>query len=260
MSNMSKEVSKEVTVIDNKLSTEIKTKITSIQAKRCAKQLAKYLRNDNVNHSYLKEVFRYLRKELKIEEVEQVKKEPYVPSEEEIKKYYQIVWKSQNMQNMVIIKTLLYTGLRSGEIIKIKLEDVDLDGCKIDVKDKKDNGRIVLFPEIFKELLGMHIQHRKEKNKGAIYLFESSWQKPYSDRGIRKLLTKYSQEAGLERTISPHKIRYFLFKWMGEQGIESGVMGAYKGSRSKNASETYETLGVEKIKKEYDKIITNFPL
>ncbi|RAL24161.1 hypothetical protein DL897_10780 [Thermoflavimicrobium daqui] len=35
------------------------------------------------------------------------------------------------------------------------------------------------------------------KRKGAIYFFESSWKKKYTDRGIRKILHKYSNQAGM---------------------------------------------------------------
>jgi integrase len=33
--------------------------------------------------------------------------------------------------------------------------------------------------------------------RGASYLLESSWKKPYSDRGIRRLLERYAEAAGL---------------------------------------------------------------
>ena len=57
------------------------------------------------------------------------------------------------MQNVLIIKTLLYTGVRVGELVNIKIEDVDLVNCNIRInngKGKKD--RVVPFPEAFKEV------------------------------------------------------------------------------------------------------------
>lgn len=46
--------------------------------------------------------------------------------------------------------------------------------------------------------------------KQAVYLFESSLKKKYTDRGIRKILAKYSEEAGLAQNLSPHKLRHYL--------------------------------------------------
>ncbi|WP_438498293.1 tyrosine-type recombinase/integrase [Paenibacillus sp. IHBB 3054] len=73
-------------------------------------------------------------------------------------------------------------------------------------KGSKD--RIVPFPQAFKELLAMHADTMKKKQ--AVYLFESSWKKKYTDRGIRKILAKYSKEVGLSQNLSPHKLRHFL--------------------------------------------------
>ena len=47
----------------------------------------------------------------------------------------------------------------------------------------------VPFPEAFLETLGMHMEQLREK--GATYLFESSWKKKYSDRGVRRMLERY---------------------------------------------------------------------
>ena len=61
---------------------------------------------------------------------------------------------AKNFQDMLIIKTLLYTGCRVPEIVNIKIENVDFDACQIKIqegKGKKD--RIVPFPTQFKEVL-----------------------------------------------------------------------------------------------------------
>ncbi|MGW8958142.1 tyrosine-type recombinase/integrase [Paenibacillus sp. NPDC055715] len=120
---------------------------------------------------------------------------------------------------MVIVKTLMYTGIRVSELIHIKLTDIDLNYCQIRInKGKGSIDRIVPFPQTFKELLSMHVDSMKKTH--AVYLFESSWKKKYTDRGIRKILAKYSEEAGLIQYLSPHKLRHFLLTWLKKQGID----------------------------------------
>ena len=71
---------------------------------------------------------------------------------------------------MVLIKTLLYTGVRVSELVKIKLSDVDLERCQIRINaGQGGKDRIVPFPVTFKEVLAMH-QATMEKKK-ATYLF-----------------------------------------------------------------------------------------
>ena len=98
-----------------------------------------------------------------------MKKLPYVPTEEEICKYYQAVWKSRNMKHVLMIKTLLYTGARVSELVHIKISDIDFDRCQIRItegKGKKD--RIVPFPEGFKEVLAIHVHNMREKEGSSI--------------------------------------------------------------------------------------------
>jgi integrase/recombinase XerD len=89
------------------------TKESRTPPSKIAKQLIKYLRPQRPDYNYLRDLFRHLRKELDISVTTTPKKLPLVPTEEEIKKYYEAVWQEKNTQHMVMIKTLLYTVLES---------------------------------------------------------------------------------------------------------------------------------------------------
>lgn len=224
-----------------------------------ALQIAKYFRHEHPDYNYLRTVFLHLRKCLDVPVTAQPKKLPYVPTEAELKKYYEEVWQAQNMQDMLIIKTLLYTGIRVSELIRLKLEDVDLDRCQMRIvsgKGKKD--RIVPFPKSFRETLALHTENAR-KNK-QLSLFESSWKKPYSDRGIRKMLEKYSKLAGLKQVISPHKLRHFLLTWLKKQGIDDALIQPYSGHESRQALEVYSKLSLSDAQKVYDDSIKDFPV
>lgn len=94
---------------------------------KMAKQLLKYLRPERPDYNYLKDLFRHLRKELEVPVKTALKKLPLVPTEEIIKKYYEAVWQMKNIQHMIMIKILLYTGIRVSELIRVKIIDIDFD-------------------------------------------------------------------------------------------------------------------------------------
>ena len=54
-----------------------------------------------------------------------------MPTEDEIRRYYQSVWKERRGSDVVLVKTLLSTGVRVAELVAIRLDDVDLDACRI---------------------------------------------------------------------------------------------------------------------------------
>ncbi|RAM49938.1 MAG: site-specific integrase [Hapalosiphonaceae cyanobacterium JJU2] len=229
-------------------------------AKKKAHELAKYLRSENPDYTYLKSVFRYLRTELEISVPKTSTKQlPDVPTESEIQRYYEVVWHTRNVQDMVLIKTLLYTGVRVSELINIRLEDVDFARCQIRINQGKGSkDRIVPFPVGFKEVLAMHVDSMQRKD--ATYLFESSWKRKYSDRGVRKILEKYATAAGLNRAISPHRLRHFLLTWLKKQGIDDALIQPYSGHSSRQSLEVYSRLSIGEAQKEYDSVIGKFPV
>ena len=224
-----------------------------------ALQIAKYFRHENPDYNYLRAVFQELRQNLNVKVTTAPKKLPYVPTESELKKYYEAIWQSKNMQDMIMIKTLMYTGIRVSELIRLKIQDVDFDRCQLRIvagKGKKD--RIVPFPKSFRETLAMHVSNANKINQ--LNLFESSWKKPYSDRGVRKMLEKYSKAAGIQQTISPHKLRHFLFTWLKKQNVDDALIQPYSGHETRQSLEIYSKLSLSKAQEEYDDKIKNFPV
>lgn len=241
----------------NKNTETNQTKRTPVREK--AKQFAKQLIMENPDYNYLRELFRHIRFELKISAGVALKNLPYVPTEEEIKKYYTVVWQSRNMKNVIIIKTLLYTGVRVSELVRILISDIDFDRCQIRIhQGKGGKDRIVPFPQAFKEVLAIYAQSVTQS--GVQYLFESSWKKPYTDRGIRKILAVYAKEAGMKHSISPHKFRHFLFTWLKKQGIEDALIQPFSGHESRQSLEIYSKLSIGDAQVSYENVITKFPI
>jgi integrase/recombinase XerD len=239
--------------------TDTQQSIRRTPAKRKARQLAKHLRAERPDYAYLKQVFRHLRDELGIEVERAPKKLPHVPTEHEIRAFYEAVWIARRGQDVVMIKTLLYTGVRVSELVSIRLTDVDLDSCRIRIEQGKGKqDRYVPFPASFKETLALHIGAQKQA--GASHLFESSWKKPYSDRGVRKILARYASAAGIEGPISPHRLRHFLFTWLKTQGIDDALIQPYSGHATRQSLEIYSRIALANAQDAYDQAIGRYPV
>ena len=88
--------------------------------KEVVSKIVKILKNERPDYIYLRDLFKKIREEFAIEVETQTKRLPYVPTEEEIKRYYEVVWQSRETKHMVLIKILLYTGVRVNELVNIK--------------------------------------------------------------------------------------------------------------------------------------------
>jgi site-specific recombinase XerD len=95
---------------------------------------------------------------------------------------------------------------------------------------------------------------------GPERFLESSWKKPYSDRGVRKILARYTQAAGITTSISPHALRHFLFTWLKTQGIDDALIQPYSGQATRQSLEIYSRLALADAQQRYDDAIGNFPV
>jgi len=241
------------------MSEPLSQSATRTPAAKKAHELAKSLRGEHPDYAYLKSVFYHLRLTLEITVPRSSKKLPYVPSEEEIKRYYEVVWQSKHLGDALLIKTLLYTGVRVSELVNIKLSDLLIEQCQIRInRGKGGKDRLVPFPASFKEALALHAAGMKMR--GASYLFESVRQHKYSERGVRRMLQRYSQLAGLSQPLSPHKLRHFLLTWLKKQGVDDALIQPYSGHSSRQSLEIYSKLAIGEAQKEYNTVIGRFPI
>ncbi|MBA2651408.1 MAG: tyrosine-type recombinase/integrase [Tatlockia sp.] len=227
--------------------------------KDIVKKISKILRNERPDYIYLRDLFKKIREEFGVEVTTKAKRLPYVPSEEELKQYYNIVWQTRNTKHMVLIKILLYTGIRVQELVNLKINDIDFDRNQIRINQGKGSkDRIVPFPHDFRETLMLFVN--AELAKGAVYLFESNRKKPFTTRGIRKILADYATEAGIQQSMSPHKLRHFLFTWLKKQGIDDALIQPYSGHETRQSLEIYSKLSLADAQEIYNEKIDKFPI
>jgi len=73
-------------------------------------------------------------------------------------------------------------------------------------------------------------------------------------------LEQYTREAGMEHSMSPHKLRHFLFTWLKKQGVEDALIQPYSGHESRKSLEIYSKLSIGDAQEEYESIIGKFPV
>ena len=227
--------------------------------KEIVKKITKILRDERPDYIYMRDLFTQVRKKFEIGVEKKAKRLPYVPTEEELKRYYEVVWQTRDLKHMILIKILLYTGARVNELINIKINEIDFDRCQIRISQGKGGkDRVVPFPLSFRENLMFYLKIIKSDT--GCYLFESNRKKKYTTRGIRKILTKYANDAGMKQSLSPHKLRHFLFTWLKKQGIDDALIQPYSGHESRKSLEIYSKLSLNEAQNAYDRAIEKFPI
>jgi integrase/recombinase XerD len=231
-----------------------------IPPKRLARRLAKLIKRQRPDENYLKKTFEHVRDLLDIHRTSKsAKKLPELLTEEEIKRFYETVWNSANRTHLIMIKLLLYTGIRNSELVNLTLDDIDLNSLRARINSGKGNkDRYVLIPPNFRGELAQYIATQKE-NK-AHYLFESNRLDQFTTRWIREIVRKYAQKAGITKRIYPHLFRHQLLTYLTKHGIVDAKIQLISGHSDRASLAIYQDLSLVDIEKEYQQAMKSFPV
>jgi integrase/recombinase XerD len=159
----------------------------------------------------------------------------------------------------VLLKLLLFTGIRNAELVHLRLTDVDLQTCQLRIhqgKGRKD--RYVLFPTGFRGELAQYME--RQQGQGATYLFESNRCRPYSTRRIRQVVKQHALAAGIEKRVYPHLFRHHLITYLTKQGIISPKLQLLSEHSTEQSLAVYRELALSDVSQEYEVAMRTFPI
>lgn len=167
---------------------------------------------------------------------------PVVLSVQEVERFL----KSFNNLKHKAIFTLLYSaGLRIGELLNLKIRDIDSDRMQIRIhqgKGQKDRYSL-LSPKVLL-LLREYVSDFKPKD----YLFEGQSGGKYSASSIQTLMRKHKKICNITKKATPHTLRHsfathlldngtdtrFIQELLGHKHISTTQMYTHVSSRSLN--------------------------
>ena len=231
-----------------------------IPPKKMALKIVKQLKEQNPDQNYLKKIFEHIRLELNLKgKIRSPKKLPELLNNDEVINFYKTVWSSANRMHMVLIKLLLFTGIRNAELVNIKLSDVDIESLRIRIHEGKGGkDRYVPFPLSFQGEFAQFYLTQKELK--CTYLFESNREKKFSTRWIRAIIKSYAKEAGINKRVYPHLFRHQLLTHLTQTGIVDAKIQLLSGHSNRESLSIYQDLSLKDIEKEYQEAMKNYPV
>jgi integrase/recombinase XerD len=123
-----------------------------------------------------------------------------------------------SVRDKALLELLYASGLRVSELATLKLDDVHMDSGYVRCMGKGSKVRVVPFGEQAGTHLVRYLEQARPafeasaKDPGAAgpgrYVFLTYRGRPFSRKGIWKLIKAYAKRAGIMKDVSPHTLRH----------------------------------------------------
>lgn len=170
-----------------------------------------------------------------------------------------LISSAAEIREKAILMVLAKTGMRRGEFMNLKPEDLDFDNDIIHIPEAaKRSNRIAFMDDELKIILLQYLSWRSRRAKTP-YLWISKHggriHKDYPGQVLAELgaaLRLHNPEGPLNQRLSPHCLRHFFTTWLYRAGMDPEYLKWLRGdSLSSEAWEIYNHIDIEEVRIEY---------
>jgi integrase/recombinase XerC len=162
-------------------------------------------------------------------------------------------------RDRAILETLYSTGIRVSELVGINRGDIDDTGAALIVRGKGRRERIVPLGTHALAALRHYASMLDTEQAGtpngrdtAAPLFINKHGGRLSTRSVRRKVSKYLTQAGLDPNISPHTLRHSFATHLLDNGADLRSVQELLGHQSLSTTQIYTHLTTQRMRDAYD--------
>lgn len=159
-------------------------------------------------------------------------------------------------RDRLILEVLYGTGIRVGELVNIKLDDVDLYRKEIRILGKGNKERIDPFGEYCLDAINMFLNDGRKKllekhHVSCDYLIINERGNKITTRGVEKIVDNIVKKAALKKHVSPHMLRHSFATHLLSEGCDIRTVQELLGHESLESTQIYTHVSNERLKEVY---------
>jgi len=186
--------------------------------------------------------------------IERARKEhtlPTVLSEEEVVRLFRAV---DNIKHKSMLMLAYSSGLRLGEIIRLKLKDIDRERMQIRIEQSK--GKKDRYTKLSGRFLPVFDEYLKQYNP-VDFVFEGANGGEYSESSLQTVIRVAVKKAGIQKRATMHTLRHSFATHCLENGVDLRYIQSMLGHENSKTTEIYThitTRGFDQIKSPMDNL------
>jgi site-specific recombinase XerD len=159
---------------------------------------------------------------------------PEVLSREEVDALFKV---TTNIKHLSILMTVYSGGLRVGEVVQLRVSDIDVERMVIRIDQGK--GRKDRYVMLSKKLVPV-LNDYCGKYKPSYWLFPGQKpDRPLDRRSAQRVFKKSKEAAGINKNVTAHSLRHSFATHLLEDGANIRVVQRLLGHRSLNSTAVY---------------------
>jgi len=153
------------------------------------------------------------------------------------------------LTTQLAIELLFATGIRVGELVSIKIEDIAAEDRTIKIKGKGNRERVVFLPDQYLvALINIYQQVRNNFNPNTKILLINSRGAELNTQLVRLLIRKAGKRAKLARRITPHMLRHSAATHLLDSGVDIRHVQKLLGHQSITTTQIYTHVSDAQLK------------
>jgi len=157
----------------------------------------------------------------------------------------------RQLRDRAMLETLYGSGLRVSELCSLRLVDVDLVSQHVLTFGKGRKQRLVPLGDSARDAIRAYLERGRpaqDKGRGASVLFLNPRGGGLTRQGVWKLLGAWARKAGIDRPISPHKLRHSFATHLLENGADLRAVQAMLGHADIGTTQIYTHVSNKRLK------------
>lgn len=156
-------------------------------------------------------------------------------------------------RDALILEMLYATGMRVGELVNIKIDDINHSNMTIKILGKGNKERIAYYNKITEKRLNDYLNNGRLEllKKPNDYLFLNHLGGRLTTRGVELILDKTIKETSLSKHLTPHMLRHSFATHLLNEGCDLLSVQELLGHASLSATNIYTHVTNDRIKDVY---------
>lgn len=159
----------------------------------------------------------------------------------------------KGLRDKAIIELLYSSGVRVGELVTLRMRNLDMRGHTVNVLGKGKKERLIPVTRQAVDSIDSYLLKKEGGKTPDSIIFCNLKGKGLTERGVQFIIDRVARACGIYRKVTPHMLRHSFATHFLENGMNLRYLQHLLGHSNLSTTEIYTHVSIDQLKKVYSK-------